>query len=181
MKRAILELLRESQSRVKAAREELDVSGEATQSRDASVVASALHNMSEPLGRSYQQVLTDLADTNRISWAGTAHEIRQILSTLLQLLAPDGEVISQAGYKQDPSTSGPTQKQRVHYVLLKRGAGSKESAVLDVASSLDEAIAELIRASYSRASDAAHRFKSRKEVMRILRYFDAFAYDLLDL
>jgi hypothetical protein len=34
---------------------------------------------------------------------------------------------------------------------------------------------------YGRASDAAHRSKSKAEAFKILRYFHAFAYDLLDI
>jgi len=168
-------------SRLSKASGQRAVDGETAQEQSTSAVAAALYNLSEPLGRSYQQVLSDLADENRMSWAGTAHEIRQILSTLLHALAPDVEVKKRSGYRQDPNAAGPTQKQRVHYVLSKRDAGSKETDVVEMASSLDQVIAELVRASYSRASDAAHRFKGRKEVLRILRYFDAFAYDLLDL
>ena len=42
-------------------------------------------------------------------------------------------------------------------------------------------IGDLVRATYTRASDAAHRTKDRREVRRIVRYFEAFAHDLLDL
>ena len=40
---------------------------------------------------------------------------------------------------------------------------------------------ELVRDTYTRASAAAHGFESRQEVVRILRYFEAFAQDILDL
>jgi hypothetical protein len=42
-------------------------------------------------------------------------------------------------------------------------------------------IAGLIRDTYSRASDAAHTLKGRREAKKLLKYFEAFAHDLLNL
>jgi hypothetical protein len=149
--------------------------------RDRNYIYSALLQISEPLANSYAQVKEDLEDTNRVSWAGTAHEIREVLATMLRELAPDDSVKSRSWYKQEPDTSGPTQKQRVRYILQMRGAGSKELKVGEQVSKLDAMIEDLVRDTYSRASDAAHRFKTRAEVQRIMRYFEVFAQDLLNL
>lgn len=141
----------------------------------------ALLNISENLAKSYAQVKLDIQQTERVSWAGTAHEIREVLSTLLRLLAPDENVKSQQWYKQESNTSGPTQKQRVRFILQANGAGSKERKVVEQVTGLEDMIGDLVRSTYGRASDAAHRFKNRREVLRILRYFEAFAHDLLNL
>jgi hypothetical protein len=141
----------------------------------------ALNELSEPLASSYLQVKKDLDSPSRISWAGTAHEIREILATLLRLLAPDGEVKTQKWYAQEPNTSGPTQKQRVRLILQRNGAGSKAEEVVTQVVRLEDMLGDLVRATYSRASDAAHRFKTKREVKRILTYFEAFATDLLNL
>ena len=100
---------------------------------------------------------------------------------LLETLAPDSDVSSQIWYVQDTNTSGPTQKQRVRYILQTRGAGSKELKVVEQVDTIEAWVGDLTRATYARASDAAHRTKSRREVRRIVRYFEAFAPDLLDL
>jgi hypothetical protein len=149
--------------------------------RENDQIYLALLELAEPLAKSYAQVKIDLLDTNRVSWAGTAHEIREVLSTMLRVLAPDDLVISQSWYRQDPKTNGPTQKQRVKKILLDHHSGSKEKDVVEQVSKLDDMIADLVRATYSRASDAAHRLKVRKEVSRIVKYFDVFALDLLNL
>ena len=133
------------------------------------------------LARSYAQIKIDITDKTRLSWAGTAHEIRQIISTLLETLAPDSEVINEEWYKQDPQTKGPTQKQRAHYILIKQKKDSKEQEVVEVVSLLNDLIETLVRSTYGRASDAAHRFKGRREVIRILNYFESFTTDLLNL
>jgi hypothetical protein len=146
-----------------------------------SEIFKALLGLSEPLAKSYVQVKIDLEDDSRSSWVGTAHEIREVLANLLRILAPDEKVISQTWYRQEEKTTGPTQKQRVRYILQENGAGSKEKEVIELVTKLEEMIGDIVRATYSRASDAAHRFKTRKEVARIVKYFDAFANDLLDL
>ncbi len=141
----------------------------------------ALLSLSETLANSYLQVKIDIQNDSRLSWAGTAHEIRQMLSTLLEILAPDTTILEQSWYKQEPQTKGPTQKQRVRLILDRRSAGSKEKEVLEQVTTMDELIGNIVRATYSRASDAAHRFKAKGEVSRILRYFEAFSHDLLNL
>ncbi len=141
----------------------------------------ALKELSVNLANSYTQVKIDIEADNRISWAGTAHEIREILATLLRTLAPDEDVISQSWFKQESEISGPTQKQRVQYILQQNKAGKNQKDVVEQVTGLDDMISSLVRSTYSRASDAAHRFKERQEVLRILRYFEAFAYDLLNL
>jgi Predicted pPIWI-associating nuclease len=137
--------------------------------------------LSQPLGDSYAQFKTDLDNPERISWAGTAHEVREVLRGMLDLLAPDEAVMAEPWYRQDKSTSGPTQKQRVKYVIKQRQATTNESKVVEQAGHLEEMIGEVVRSTYSRASDAAHRRKNRREVARIVNYFEAFAHDLLDL
>lgn len=141
----------------------------------------ALFGISESLGNSYMQVRSDLDDPTRTSWAGTAHEIREILATLLRLKAPDSEVKAKPWYRPEPNTSGPTQKQRVRYILQELGGGSKQVEVAEQISMIEDKIGDLVRATYSRASDAAHRMKGRTEAKRLLRYFEAFAHDLLNL
>lgn len=146
-----------------------------------SEIFKALLNLSESLSNSYLQVKTDLEDKSRISWAGTAHEIREVITSLLRVLAPDEKVNSQNWYRQEGNTSGPTQKQRVRFILQENGASSKEKEVVESVSKMEDMIADIVRATYSRASDAAHRYKTHKEVSRIVKYFDVFACDLLDL
>jgi hypothetical protein len=197
----VLRLLKESEARFSAAREALKTSAipnskEASklhkvdsikeespkkETPETNEIYEALLNVSEPLARSYRQAKHDLDDLQRESWSGTAHEIREIVATLLRTLAPDEEVIAQKNYKQDKETSGPTQKQRVIYILQQHNAGSKEQALVASVAKMDDLIADIVRGFYSRASDAAHTGKDRRETKRLLTYFEAFARDLLNL
>lgn len=141
----------------------------------------ALSDVSPALASSYAQIRIDLRDTSRQSWAGTAHEIREVVATLLRTLAPDSEVSQRPWYRVEPNTNGPTHRQRARFILEQHSAGSKQRAVVEEISVLDEMVGELVRATYTRASDAAHRMKGRSEARRVFRYFEAFAYDLLNL
>jgi len=145
------------------------------------LIYSALVSLSAPLAASYAQVKYDLEDLDRVSWAGTAHEIREIVSNLLRLKAPDSDIVEQPWYKQETNTSGPTQKQRVKFILQKQSAGSKQREVAELVTLMEELIGNLVRATYSRASDAAHRMKGKTEAIRLFKYLEAFAHDLLDL
>ena len=148
---------------------------------DRKDILLALENISPNLASSYSQVKQDIQDNSRVSWAGTAHEIREILANLLRLLARDNEVASQSWYKQVGESRKPTRKQRVRYILQSREANSIQREVVEKVDVLEEMVADLINSTYGRASDAAHTFETKKEVIKLLRYFEAFAHDLLDL
>ena len=76
-------------------------------------INEALEKALPELSRSYIQIYKDLQDPNRISWAGTAHEIREILTNLLRLLAPDENISKAPWYRKLNNTTGPTHKQRL--------------------------------------------------------------------
>ena len=148
---------------------------------DRKDIYTALQKVAPSLANSYAQVKMDLQDPNRLSWAGTSHEIREIISNLLRTLAPDNIVTSQKWYTPEQGASKPTQKQRVRHILQTRGKNSTKCEVVEKIGTLDELVAELVRSTYSRASNAAHTFEPRQETLRILGYFEAFAQDLLEL
>ena len=144
-------------------------------------ISDALGQVSQRLADSYLQIKHDIAAPSRTSFAGTAHEVRELVATLLREKAPDALVSAKPWYQPEPKTSGPTHRQRVRYILEGYGAGSKEIEVAQEISAIDQLVADAVRAMYSRASDAAHRHKGKREVIRLVRYFDAFVEDLLNL
>jgi len=141
----------------------------------------ALGKVSTTLADSYYQVKRDIESNERKSWAGTAHEIREILANLLRYLAPDDQVLAQKWFKKETESGKPSQKQRVIYILQNRGSSSRSIEVVQKVEILDEMVGKLVRSKYDRASDAAHTFETKKEVVKLLRYFEAFTHDLLDL
>lgn len=144
-------------------------------------IHAALDTISPSLANSYTQIYLDLSTTERVSWAGTAQEIREVLLGILHNLAPDDEVKEQEWFAKQAEDGRPTHRQRVRFILRKRKAGSNEQAVAENAAIVDEMVERLVRETYTRASGAAHGIKDRTETRRILGYFEAFAHDLLDL
>ncbi|MDB5185854.1 MAG: hypothetical protein JWL85_377 [Candidatus Saccharibacteria bacterium] len=186
-------LLREAADRAAKARQSaanLSLMGEMSKVPAAKVgrsfylntkIHEALMLMPEHISNSYIQIVSDFEDETRVSWAGTAHEIRELLRHILEHLAPDNKVTQAAWYVQQKDTSGPTQKQKVRYILSQTKGDSKQQKVAQDIDIIDAKVGDLVRDVYGRASDAAHRSKNKTEAFKILRYFEAFAYDLLDL
>jgi hypothetical protein len=144
-------------------------------------IYSALCGLSDTLANSYRQIVRDFEDSERTAWTGTAHDIRELLRLILEKLAPTDKVVNMSWYKQEKDNTGPTQKQRVKYILSEINADSKEQEVVQNIDIIEDRIGNLVRKVYGRASDSAHRTKGKTEAFKILRYFEAFAYDLLDL
>lgn len=150
-------------------------------SLDASAesVVYRLSQVSPTLAARYRQVHLDLGDKGRLSYRGTANELRETLRELLERLAPDEQVIRQPWYKPIEDRREPTQQQRARYTLETRGAGSR---VQDVANGtltvVEEGLAKLVRDTYSRTSLAAHTSQDIEEIRKILRHFDALVHDL---
>lgn len=139
-----------------------------------------LSKLDKSFGDSYLQVIEDLNSDTRKTWKGTANELRELVSSVLRLLAPEEEVIQQQWYKQLPNTSGPTQSQKVKYILSKRSLGSKQKEVMKELESFDDRIGAFARKLYNRASNSTHQYSERKEIIKLYHYFVAFMSDLLD-
>jgi hypothetical protein len=164
---------------------QLATSGFPNESRE---IASRLKQLNPELELSYRQVLTDLADQRRITYRGTANELREIFREVLDQLAPDKQVTSQSWFKAKRApikddrekNRPPTRAEKVKYVMSIRNQGSSVSEVAKTAASqVDERLGELFNAVYGRASDASHVSKRRDEINRILKYFHAVLFELL--
>mgnify|MGYP003612042972 CR=1 FL=1 len=142
-------------------------------------IEQLLRTISARVADSYIQVASDLASDDRLTWMGTAHEIREMLRGILDTLAPVEDVQKATWYKLQPNTNGPTQKQKVRYISEQKKAGSAEKKLTDNLDVIEEKVASFARDMYGRSSDAAHRSKDKTEAFKLLKYFEAFAFDIL--
>ncbi|HXB02023.1 MAG TPA: hypothetical protein VNV15_04295 [Opitutaceae bacterium] len=131
---------------------------------------------------SYRQACIDLATRDRISYRGTANELREALRELLDHLAPDADVENQQGFKFEDGQKKPTMKQKVRFILRARGlpatAGeAPENAVLLA----DEMVGKLTRSTYNRSSISAHVSTARSEVCQMKMYIDSVLAELLEI
>jgi hypothetical protein len=131
---------------------------------------------------SYEQAILDLRVQHRLSWRGPATDLRESLRELLDHLAPDVDVISQPGYKQESGTSGPTMKQKVRFILRKRGiSGAADNTSEAAANSIDEAIGTFVRSVYTRSSVSTHTPTNKVEVLRVRDLVRVVLCELLEV
>ena len=130
---------------------------------------------------SYRQVLEDFKK-ERLSYRGTAAELREILREVLNHLAPDKEVVSTPNFKFEERLKKPTMKQKALFILRSREKGKDIiNTAEDEAIIVDDAVARLIRITYERGSDSAHKSKGLSEVVKIKRHLDALLCELLEI
>ena len=143
-------------------------------------ILSTLETMIPSAAASYKQVLVDIQESGRISYRGTAAELREVVREVLDYLAPDADVMSSAGFKLEPGLKGPSMKQKVRFILRARKAGDSERQTAeDSVQHLDENIPSLGRAVYTRGSTAVHTVRPLEEVLNFKLYADAVLGELL--
>ena len=145
-----------------------------------SLIIETLSSLLPPAARSYEQAIRDLRAGDRLSWRGPATDFRESLRETLDLLAPDADVLAEPGFKLEKDASVPTMKQKVRFILRKRGMSktamqSPEAAVRAV----DEIVGTFVRSVYSRSSVSTHTPTDRNEILRIRDWVRAALCELL--
>jgi hypothetical protein len=143
---------------------------------------ATLENLVPSAALSYRQALADLGEPTRLSFRGTAAELREALREILDHLASDDDVMASPGFRLEAEQTRPTMRQKVRFILHSRGstktaAGTTEKAAVLV----DELTASLVRSVYERASLATHVPAAPAEVRRIKSYVDNIFVDLLEI
>lgn len=146
------------------------------------VIVDTLAQILPSAARAYEQALQDLAGPERLSWRGPATDLRESLREVLDHLAPDADVKAQKGFKVEKDQNGPTMKQKVRYILKKRGiSNSLSKAPEQSAEAVDEIVGGFVRSVYSRSSISTHTPTERGEVFRIQSYVRAALCELLEI
>jgi hypothetical protein len=144
-------------------------------------ILETLLRMLPATSASYEQALRDLAERGRISWRGTATELREVLRDVIDHLAPDGKVTSAPGFQFERGQTGPTQKQKVRYILRARRSSTAAVSVAETTlHTVDEAVAALARSTYTRGSVSTHTPTNGTEIRSLKRYVDALLAELLE-
>jgi hypothetical protein len=131
---------------------------------------------------SYEQALRDVSQGARVSWRGTAVELRETLREVMDHLAPDEKVVGAPVFQPEPGQTKPTQKQKVRFIFRARRSSSAAVTVAEASlETVDEAVAGLARSTYQRGSVAAHVGTSSKEIRNLKRYVDALLAELLEI
>jgi hypothetical protein len=146
-------------------------------------IITTLKDLVPSAALSYEQALRDLmASTERVSFRGTAVELREALRETLDHLAPDEDVMSAPGFKLEREQTKPTQKQKVRFILRSRRVSSAARKPPEEAVSLiDELTGALTRASYERSSLSTHIASTENEVRQLKMYVDSVLAELLQV
>jgi len=145
-------------------------------------ILTTLERMIPTAGASYKQALLDLQQMGRVSYRGTAAELREVVREVLDHLAPDDAVIAVPGFKLEEGLKGPSMKQKVRFIMKARkvpDAGMKPAE--DSVKHLDDNIPSLGRSVYNRGSMDVHTARSREEVLNLKLYADAVLGELLEI
>lgn len=127
-----------------------------------------LRSMLPSAALSYEQALLDMQATQRLSWRGPATDLREALRETLDHLAPDSDVRAEQGFKLEQNTNGPTMKQKVRFVLRKRGVSRSAMEAPEAAvQAVDEAVGTFVRSVYTRSNISTHTPTNRSEVVRV--------------
>ena len=136
---------------------------------------------------SYEQGLLDLKGPPRVSYRGSATELREALRETLDHLAPDDEVKKQANYKPEKDEHGkertkPTMRQKALFILKNRGSGSHAQDTSKAAiTCVEEASATMARSVYSLGSSGTHAATEKQAAQNMKGYVDAVLADLLQV
>jgi hypothetical protein len=145
-------------------------------------IFSSLTLLIPSAARSYRQAIQDLTPGDRLSYKGPANEFRESLRETLDHLAPDEDVEGSEGFEYEDDQKKPTMRQKIRYILKARGQGKREIAVpLTALETVDEKIAILGRATYTRSNISAHVETERVEVQRLRNYTNAILAELLEI
>ena len=145
-------------------------------------IVETLEKMLPQTALCYRQVLSDLFGQDRLSYRGTATELREVVREVLDHLAPDQAVQASPGFKLEKDRKGPTMKQKARYILKARGVGeSSRAAPEQSVELLEEQIASLARSVYERGSASTHGATAKSQVLSFKGYADAVLAELLQL
>ncbi len=145
-------------------------------------VVRTLEQMLPHAALSYRQVIADLNGPPRLSYRGTATELREVVREVLDHLAPDDDVVKLPGFKLEKDRRAPTMKQKARFILRARGVGeSSRSAPEQSVELLEDQIASLARSVYERGSASTHAATVKSQVLSFKAYADAVLAELLQL
>ena len=129
----------------------------------------------------YIQALNDLDDSSRVSFRGTANELRAAVWEVLEAFAPDELVMAEEGFQLEKDRDAPTHAQRARFIVRGRLSSTAQVAPEESLAIVELHVGRITRGLYGRSSASAHVESERSEVGKIKAYVDALLLELLDL
>jgi hypothetical protein len=145
-------------------------------------ILQTLEEMIPSAGASYKQLLLDLQQKGRASYRGTAAELREVVREVLDILAPDNDVMAAPGFTLEAGHAGPTMAQKVRFILKARKVTVPARGTAEAAAEIvDQSVATLGRSVYTRGAMNVHTARTLHEVQNFKMYADAVLGELLEI
>jgi hypothetical protein len=145
-------------------------------------IVETLEKLAPSAALSYRQAIHDLMAPDRVSFRGTASELRAAVWDVLDRLAPDSEVQAGPSFRLEAGREKPTMKQKARHILRSRAvSASARSAPEAALDALEGHIAALTRAVYDRSSMSTHASTARAELLTVKMYVDTVLAELLSI
>jgi hypothetical protein len=148
-------------------------------------VAVSLKSLDADLADGYEQAILDLENDERLSYRGTAAELREIVTDVLHHLAPTDQVQATEWYKEARRSGArkeptPTRAERTRFILRARAQGSAVTGAAEsYMTTVEERLADVVNVTYRRGSAAVHAGAEREELVKLLPYINALLRELL--
>ena len=148
------------------------------------LIVETLEELLPNTALSYKQVIADLGEAGRLSYRGTATELREVVREVLDHLAPDDDVIKSDSFVFEKDRERPTMQQKAKYILRLRGQARKAIEVpkkaLEV---IENTVSALVRSTYDRGSIATHTQTglSKPSIQQLKMYVDGVLCELLEI
>lgn len=146
-------------------------------------ILSTLRQLSPSTAASYEQALIDLS-SDRLSYRGTATELREILRETLDRLAPNSEVEQSPGFQLESGRDRPTMAQKARFILRQRGiAKTSIDAPKKAIEIIEGTVSSFVRSTYDRGSVDTHTATgiSKPQVNLLKMYVDTVLCELLEI
>lgn len=144
------------------------------------LILKTLRDICPAAAAAYEQGIRDLRDDHHVSWRGTAAEFREALRELLDVQAPDSELMPSKGFKLEQGRTRPTMKQQVVFILKKRPQRISDPIPIAV-ELIDELTGKFVRSVYTSASITTHTLSERDEIVKVKDYLSIVFATLLEI
>jgi hypothetical protein len=134
----------------------------------------------------------DLADKYLSAWkiyqadlpnySGAIGEMRDVLTLLLDVIAPDEQVSAEPGFRLEPGAQRPNRRQRVRYAARRRYNKERTNEITsdyDLLETACDQIAQVAISAFGTASGLAHTTATRERAYRALKQWDSILAQLL--
>ena len=126
--------------------------------------------------RSYQ--------TKMPNYSGLVHEMRDILTHLLNRLAPDDQVGAEADFQPERGQSRPTRRQRVRYVAHEQQSAERTREIVSDYELLEtecDLLSRVVSRAYASSSGLAHTTTTRVRAYRVLKQWESIFAQLIPM